>query len=84
MPSDRGVAEGAVMFRAWWRRPADVLASAEETTADRRTSTALRWRSEDGHAWDRTCTTVVAGMPLIVEYVCRRCGLWTVEQTTDW
>jgi hypothetical protein len=72
------------MFPGWWRRPADVADSAEDTTADHRCPVGVRWHVEDGHVWDRTCTTVVAGKPLIVEYVCRRCGLWTVEQTTGW
>lgn len=32
------------------------------------------------HQWDQTMATVMAGRPLLVEYRCRRCGLWTLEQ----
>lgn len=72
------------MFPGWWRRPDDVVYPAEEPMGNRHTSLTLCRGVEDDHTWERTCTTVVPGKPLIVEYMCRRCGLWTVEQTTDW
>jgi hypothetical protein len=48
-----------------------------------------RWhdRSTTGcaeHRWDRSCTTVMAGKPLVVEYRCRRCRAWTVEERLTW
>jgi hypothetical protein len=38
----------------------------------------------DEHRWDRVCTTVMAGRPLVVEYRCRRCRAWTVEERLTW
>jgi hypothetical protein len=39
---------------------------------------------DDEHRWDRSCTTVMVGKPLVVEYRCRRCGAWTVEERLTW
>jgi hypothetical protein len=36
------------------------------------------------HQWDPTITTVVARKPLLVEYECRVCRAWTVEQRDQW
>lgn len=36
------------------------------------------------HGWDRWCTTVMTGKPLVVEYRCRHCGAWTVEERDTW
>jgi hypothetical protein len=40
--------------------------------------------ADDEHRWDRLCTTVMAGKPLVVEYRCRRCGAWTVQERHTW
>ena len=36
------------------------------------------------HGWYRWCTTVMTGKPLVVEYRCRHCGAWTVEERDTW
>jgi hypothetical protein len=42
------------------------------------------WCAGREHCWARSCTTVIVGKPLLVEYRCRRCGAWTVEENTTW
>lgn len=40
--------------------------------------TAVRCEDQ-GHAWQRVCTTVIAREPCTVEYRCRRCAALAVD-----
>jgi len=62
------------------RRRHDRVAAYRDATS----MSPARTGCDDEHRWDRSCTTVMLGKPLVVEYRCRRCGAWTVEERLTW
>jgi len=68
------------------RRCRDLVVTALDRLANAplTTTPAAGGCADAEHQWERTCTTVMAGKPMVVEYRCRGCGAWTVQERHTW